>query len=100
MAWSRALAARPRHILDHVEFLPALCDRLRGELGEVVVVELPGGVLAPPLRRLHGGARAGRALQHAEGELERLRLRPLVEGSARRVAKGKVAEEEARHAAV
>src|SRR5258708_6173139 len=74
----------------------------------------PGGILrsdqspaatswwrvSSPLRRLHGGARAGRRLEHAKRELERLRLRLRVERLARGVAERKIAEEKPRHAAV
>ena len=61
--------------LHDVELLAPLGEVLGRQLGEVVVVELPGRVVAPALRRLHRGARAGRGLQHAQRQLQRLRLR-------------------------
>ena len=49
------------HRLHHLELLAPLGDVLGRELGEIVVVELPGRVVAPALRRLHRGARPRRA---------------------------------------
>src|SRR6266581_4566942 len=94
---SRGLPFGPRDGLHLVELLPPLGDRLRRELREVEVVALPGRVRAPPERRPHGGARARRALEDPQRELERLPLRLDVERPAGRVAERKIAEQEARN---
>src|SRR5262245_47602283 len=100
MAWSCALALALRDRLHVVEFLAPLGDLLGRELREVVVVALPGCIVRPPERGLHGGTRPGRALEHPERQLERLPLRFHVEWPSRLVAEREIAEEEARHAAV
>src|SRR5262245_66412265 len=81
------------HGLDDLELATPLGQYLRRELGQVVVVELPRGVLAPPKRRLHGGPRRRRGLEHPQREVERLRLRLGVERASGRVAEGEVAEQ-------
>src|SRR5262244_3790910 len=100
MACSRCLALGLGDGLYPVELLAALGELLGGQLRQIEVVELPGGVRAPPERRLHGGPGGGRALEELERELERLGLRGGVEGAPGRIAERKVAEQEARHAAV
>src|SRR5258708_4371867 len=57
----RAVAARDVFLL--VEFGAAPRQLFRAHLRDVVVIELPGSILAPAQRRLHRGARAGRDLQ-------------------------------------
>src|SRR5882724_617645 len=94
------VALRLRDGLDLVELAAPLRDLLGGHPVEVREVELPRGVVAPAQRRLHGGARGGRRLQHAQRQLERERLRGAVEGAARAVAEREVAEEKAWHAAM
>src|SRR6185503_21216739 len=69
----RAIAARD--FLLPIEFGATARQVVRAHLGDIVVIELPGGVLAPAQRRLHGGARAGGAFEQAEREFERQRLR-------------------------
>jgi len=61
----------------------------RAHLRDVVVVELPGGILAPAQRRLHRGARAGGRLQETQRQLERQRLRLRIVRPAGRITSGK-----------
>src|SRR5437762_2069189 len=88
-SWRLALGLR--HRLDVVELAAALDELLGRELREVVVVALPRRVGGPSERGLHGRARGGRALQHAERQFQRLPLGLDVEGPAGRVAGWKVA---------
>src|SRR6202035_2359217 len=69
----RPAAARDLFLL--VEFGSAPRQFLRAHLGDVVVVELPGSILAPAQRRLHRGAGAGGCLQQAECQFQRHCLR-------------------------
>src|SRR5437879_3195099 len=89
----RAVAARDLFLL--VELGPAPGQFFRAHLRDVVVVELPGSILAPAQRRLHRGARAGRRLQQAQRQLERERLRLDVIRLAGGVAEREIVEQEA-----
>src|SRR5262249_61882832 len=60
----------------------------------------PRRVVAPPERRLDRRARAGRALEHAQREVDGEDLRVDVERTARGVAEREIAEEEAGNAAL
>src|SRR5690606_1559744 len=55
--------SRARIGLGGVERPPPRGDLLRAEPGSVAVVQLPGRVLAPALRRLHRRARPARGFQ-------------------------------------
>jgi hypothetical protein len=83
-----------------VELGPAPRQFFRAHLRDVVVVELPGGILAPAQRRLHRGARAGSRLQQTERQFKRQRLRGHIMRLAGGVAQREVREQEARHGSV
>ena len=55
--------ARVALITTAAPFQPELGELLGGQLRQIEVVELPGGVRGPPERRLHGGPGGGRALE-------------------------------------
>src|SRR5262245_20330576 len=95
-AHSRAgvLALGLGHALDHRELLAPLLERLRRQLGEVEVVELPARVVVPAFRRLDRRARARRALEHPQRQLERPGLALDVERAAGGVAQREIAEGE------
>ena len=83
-----------------VEFAAAPRQFFRAHLGNVVVVELPGGILAPAQRRLHRGARAGSGLQQPQRQFERQRLRLHVMRLAGGVAEREIRKQEARRGRV
>src|SRR5262245_12534197 len=78
---SHRLALGLGHRFPRVELLAALRDLVRRELGEVEVVLLPA-LRGPALRRVHGGAGSGGALEQPERQLERVPLRRRVERPA------------------
>src|SRR5439155_26491223 len=89
----RTVTARDLFLL--VELGPAPRQFFRTHLRDVVVVELPGRILAPAQRRLHRGAGAGRGFQQTQRQFERLCLRGDVLRLAGGVAERKIREQEA-----
>src|SRR6202051_3081224 len=90
-----AVAARDLFLLVELGLAPR--QFFRAHLGDVVVVELPGGILAPAQRRLHRGAGAGSRLQQAQRQLCCQRLRADILRLAGEIAEREVREQEARH---
>src|ERR1019366_8905413 len=88
-----------RDFLVGIELRSPPGDFLGGELLDVAKVKLPVRIVAPPQRRLHGGARTARGFQYFQSQFHGERLGINVVRPAGGIPQGEVAEQEAWHTA-